>query len=46
MNTLEGNAASRGIVIVKAYRLVEQDLSFEKKVVSDLHKGIAHYKMH
>lgn len=35
MNVLTGIAASRGIAIAKAYRLVEPDLTFEKKTVSD-----------
>ncbi|WP_071395512.1 phosphoenolpyruvate--protein phosphotransferase [Bacillus tuaregi] len=35
MNYLKGIAASSGIAIAKAYRLVEPDLSFEKKVITD-----------
>ncbi|MDP4171337.1 MAG: phosphoenolpyruvate--protein phosphotransferase [Bacillota bacterium] len=35
MTFLNGIAASNGIAIAKAYRLVEPDLSFEKKTVDD-----------
>lgn len=35
MNVLKGIAASSGIAIAKAYRLVEPDLSFEKKEIAD-----------
>ncbi|WP_338451879.1 phosphoenolpyruvate--protein phosphotransferase [Niallia oryzisoli] len=35
MSSLKGIAASSGIAIAKAYRLVEPDLSFEKKVITD-----------
>ncbi|MBP1915124.1 phosphotransferase system enzyme I (PtsI) [Lederbergia galactosidilyticus] len=35
MSVLTGIAASRGIAIAKAYRLVEPDLTFEKKTVSN-----------
>lgn len=35
MTFLQGIAASNGIAIAKAYRLVEPDLSFEKKEVAD-----------
>lgn len=35
MSFLQGIAASSGIAIAKAYRLVEPDLSFEKKTVED-----------
>jgi len=35
MNFLQGIAASSGIAIAKAYRLVEPDLSFEKKQITD-----------
>jgi phosphotransferase system enzyme I (PtsI) len=34
-NRLEGIAASNGIAIAKAYLLVDPDLSFEKKTISD-----------
>ena len=33
MRYLNGIAASSGIAIAKAYRLVEPDLSFEKRTV-------------
>ncbi len=36
MNLLEGIAASSGIAIAKAYRLVEPDLSFTKKTVENV----------
>ncbi|MFE8703545.1 phosphoenolpyruvate--protein phosphotransferase [Cytobacillus sp. FJAT-54145] len=36
MNLLNGIAASSGIAIAKAFRLVEPNLSFEKKTVSDV----------
>jgi phosphotransferase system enzyme I (PtsI) len=35
MTFLHGIAASNGIAIAKAYRLVEPDLSFEKKTIED-----------
>lgn len=35
MNFLHGIAASNGIAIAKAYRLVEPDLSFEQKKIED-----------
>jgi phosphoenolpyruvate-protein phosphotransferase (PTS system enzyme I) len=35
MGFLKGIAASNGIAIAKAYRLVEPDLAFEKKTVAD-----------
>ncbi|MFJ7728866.1 phosphoenolpyruvate--protein phosphotransferase [Neobacillus sp. NPDC097160] len=35
MTFLKGIAASNGIAIAKAYRLVEPDLSFEKKTIGD-----------
>lgn len=35
MTFLKGIAASNGIAIAKAYRLVEPDLSFEKKTIED-----------
>lgn len=35
MSFLQGIAASSGIAIAKAYRLVEPDLSFEKKTIED-----------
>ncbi|WP_428909714.1 phosphoenolpyruvate--protein phosphotransferase [Niallia sp. Krafla_26] len=36
MSMLKGIAASNGIAIAKAYRLVEPDLSFEKREVTDV----------
>jgi phosphotransferase system enzyme I (PtsI) len=36
MSFLKGIAASSGIAIAKAYRLVEPDLSFEKKTIDDV----------
>jgi phosphoenolpyruvate-protein phosphotransferase (PTS system enzyme I) len=35
MTFLNGIAASNGIAIAKAYRLVEPDLSFEQKTIED-----------
>src|SRR3954451_8893514 len=35
MTFLHGIAASNGIAIAKAYRLVEPDLSFEQKTIDD-----------
>jgi phosphoenolpyruvate-protein phosphotransferase (PTS system enzyme I) len=40
MKLLQGIAASRGIAIAKAYRLVEPDLSCEKKMVEDVEEEI------
>lgn len=40
MNSLKGIAASSGIAIAKAYRLVEPDLSFQKTVITDDAKEI------
>ncbi|HEY8543115.1 MAG TPA: phosphoenolpyruvate--protein phosphotransferase, partial [Pseudothermotoga sp.] len=37
---LQGIAASSGIAIAKAYRLVEPDLSYEKKEISDVEQEI------
>ena len=36
MTFLHGIAASNGIAIAKAYRLVEPNLSFEKRTVEDI----------
>jgi phosphotransferase system enzyme I (PtsI) len=36
MTFLKGIAASNGIAIAKAYRLVEPDLSFEQKTIDDV----------
>ncbi|MED3552388.1 phosphoenolpyruvate--protein phosphotransferase [Cytobacillus praedii] len=41
MSFLNGIAASSGIAIAKAYRLVEPDLSFEKKTIKDSMEEIA-----
>lgn len=40
MTVLKGIAASSGIAIAKAYRLVEPDLSFDKKEVNDIDQEI------
>src|SRR4051794_26377 len=40
MKLLQGIAASRGIAIAKAYRLVEPDLSCEKKMVEDIEEEV------
>lgn len=42
--TLKGIAASDGIAIAKAYRLVEPDLSFSKTSVTDVDAEIARFK--
>ncbi|HLU21542.1 MAG TPA: phosphoenolpyruvate--protein phosphotransferase, partial [Bacillaceae bacterium] len=44
MNVIKGIAASNGIAIAKAYRLVEPDLSFEKKTIEDLSLEITRLK--
>ena len=44
MRSLTGIAASSGIAIAKAYRLVEPDLSFEKKNVEDAEKEIERFR--
>lgn len=44
MSYLKGIAASTGIAIAKAYRLVEADLSFDKKKVEDTEKEIERFK--
>jgi phosphoenolpyruvate-protein phosphotransferase (PTS system enzyme I) len=41
---LKGIAASNGIAIAKAYRLVEPDLSFEKKKVEDAGQEVNRFK--
>ncbi|MED1204266.1 phosphoenolpyruvate--protein phosphotransferase [Heyndrickxia acidicola] len=41
---LKGIAASNGIAIAKAYRLVEPDLSFEKKKVEDAEQEVNRFK--
>ncbi|MEK5174914.1 phosphoenolpyruvate--protein phosphotransferase [Heyndrickxia sp. FSL W8-0496] len=41
---LKGIAASNGIAIAKAYRLVEPDLTFAKSTIDDLDKEISRFK--
>ncbi|WP_044337586.1 phosphoenolpyruvate--protein phosphotransferase [Rossellomorea aquimaris] len=41
---LKGIAASNGIAIAKAYRLVEPDLSFEKKSVDNAEKEVSRFQ--
>jgi phosphoenolpyruvate-protein phosphotransferase (PTS system enzyme I) len=41
---LKGIAASNGIAIAKAYRLVEPDLSFEKKTVENAEEEVARFQ--
>jgi len=41
---LKGIAASNGIAIAKAYRLVEPDLSFSKKTIEDTDGEIARFR--
>ncbi|KAA0565419.1 phosphoenolpyruvate--protein phosphotransferase [Bacillus sp. CH30_1T] len=41
---LKGIAASNGIAIAKAYRLVEPDLSFEKKNVDDAEQEVSRFQ--
>lgn len=44
MNFLQGIAASNGIAIAKAYRLVEPDLSFEKKSVENVTEEVERFQ--
>lgn len=44
MSFLTGIAASSGIAIAKAYRLVEPNLSFEKRTVTDVVKEIERFQ--
>ncbi|MDR4946199.1 phosphoenolpyruvate--protein phosphotransferase [Neobacillus cucumis] len=44
MAFLQGIAASNGIAIAKAYRLVEPDLSFEKKSVEDVTAEVERFR--
>ncbi|GGN65209.1 MULTISPECIES: phosphoenolpyruvate--protein phosphotransferase [Oceanobacillus] len=44
MSMLHGIAASSGIVLAKAYRLIEPDLSFEKRQVEDTEKEIERFQ--
>ena len=45
MELLKGLAASRGIAIAKAYRLVEPDLSIVKKVVENVEEELKRFQM-
>ena len=45
MEMLKGIAASRGIAIAKAYRLVEPDLSIVKKLVEDVEEELKRFQM-
>ena len=44
MTFLKGIAASNGIAIAKAYRLVEPDLSFEQKSVEDVTTEVERFR--
>ena len=44
MSLLEGIAASSGIAIAKAYRLVEPDLSFSKTTIEDVAEETARFQ--
>lgn len=44
MSFLNGIAASSGIAIAKAYRLVEPDLSFDKKTVEDTAREVERFQ--
>lgn len=44
MSFLQGIAASSGIAIAKAYRLVEPDLSFEKRVIDNAEEEINRFQ--
>lgn len=44
MSFLQGIAASNGIAMAKAYRLVEPDLSFEEKKVDDVHSEVVRFE--
>lgn len=44
MGNLKGIAASNGIAIAKAYRLVEPDLSFEKRTVADIEQEVRRFQ--
>jgi phosphoenolpyruvate-protein phosphotransferase (PTS system enzyme I) len=44
MNELMGIAASSGIAIAKAYRLVEPNLSFEKKTVENVEQEVERFR--
>ena len=45
MELLKGIAASRGIAIAKAYRLVEPDLSIVKKMVENVEEELKRFQM-
>src|SRR3954454_9041663 len=45
MKMLKGIAASRGIAIAKAYRLIEPDLSIVKKLVEDVEEELKRFQM-
>ncbi|NWQ41383.1 phosphoenolpyruvate--protein phosphotransferase [Bacillus sp. EB106-08-02-XG196] len=44
MTFLQGIAASNGIAIAKAYRLVEPNLSFEKQTIEDADSEVSRFK--
>ncbi|WP_284037518.1 phosphoenolpyruvate--protein phosphotransferase [Neobacillus sp. 114] len=44
MTFLKGIAASNGIAIAKAYRMVEPDLSFEQKKIEDASSEVARFR--
>lgn len=44
MSFLQGIAASSGIAIAKAYRLVEPDLSFEKKTIEKVDSEVERFE--
>jgi phosphoenolpyruvate-protein phosphotransferase (PTS system enzyme I) len=44
MTFLRGIAASNGIAIAKAYRLVEPDLTFEKKTIQDITAEVERFR--
>jgi phosphotransferase system enzyme I (PtsI) len=44
MTFLQGIAASNGIAIAKAYRLVEPNLSFDKKTIEDTTSEVSRFK--
>ena len=45
MEMLKGIAASRGIAIAKAYRLVEPDFSIVKKMIEDVEEELKRFQM-
>ena len=44
MGFFQGIAASNGIAIAKAYKLVEPDFSFEKSTVADSAEEVARFQ--